>query len=88
MREVILTPAQVRGARALLGLHQEQLATSASVVRKTVADFERSKAETHPRTSAAISKALEDAGIVFIPPGDGVGPGERLRREDDTDSMP
>lgn len=88
MREGILTPAQCRGARALLDLHQEQLAASACVARKTVADFERSKAETHPRTLAAIRKGLEDTGIVFIPPGDGMDPGMRLRRDDDTGSRP
>ncbi len=60
----------------MLRMSQAQLATAADVSAKTIADYEReSGRELHTRTLAAIRKALEDAGAVFIPYGDYTGSG-------------
>lgn len=55
----------VRAARALLGISQQQLAASASVAVSTVADFERGVRTPVQNNLAAIRTALENAGIVF-----------------------
>jgi predicted transcriptional regulator len=79
----MLTAAQIRAARALLGWSQPTLAAAAGVSLPTIVRMEGQQGPG--RSSAAnvhaVQKALEDAGIVFIPPGDeGAGPGVRLKR--------
>jgi transcriptional regulator with XRE-family HTH domain len=63
----MITPAQCKMARAGLGWDITQLAQSANVGRATVARFETGKGESIPATLAAIQRALEDAGIEFLP---------------------
>ncbi len=75
-----ITPEQCRAARALLGWSQSDLEKSSGVARKTLADFEGGK-KTRPygRTLEAISKTLEEAGVVFVDPN-WLGDGVRLRK--------
>jgi transcriptional regulator with XRE-family HTH domain len=54
-------------ARAGIGWDITQLAHSAKVGRATVARFETGKGESIPATLAAIQRALEAAGIEFLP---------------------
>jgi len=70
----VVSPAQCRGARALLRWTQDRLAERAAVARKTVADFELGNRALHRRTRLDITIALEGAGIEFIwaAEGDGV----------------
>ncbi|WP_091918583.1 helix-turn-helix domain-containing protein [Mesorhizobium sp. YR577] len=70
---------QCRGARAMLGLSQEQLAEAASVSRQTIADFERGARIPISNNLTAIRHALEAAGIEFIPENGG-GAGVRFAR--------
>lgn len=78
-----ISAAQCRGARAMLGMSQSELADAAKVSRPTVVDFERGARVPHPNNMAAIRQALEAAGMEFIPENGG-GPGVRLvRRSDD-----
>lgn len=76
--EAVLSPAQCRGARGLLGWTQAELAIAAAVAVKTIADFEGMKRSPYARTLRDVRGALEKAGIVFIAPNGG-GPGVRLR---------
>lgn len=73
------TPAQLRAARALLGLAQPDLADRAGV---SVSTLKRAEGSIQPPASAsavaAIRQALEGTGVVFL---DGEGPGVRLRAE-------
>ena len=71
------TPEQCRAARALLGWSQEQLKETANVAKKTIADFERGARMPYERTLRDLQKALEDAGIEFIPENGG-GAGVRF----------
>jgi transcriptional regulator with XRE-family HTH domain len=73
-----ITAQQSRGARAMLGWTREQLAERSKVSAATLADFEAEKRTPYDRTLADIRHALEAAGIAFIP-GNGGGPGVRLR---------
>ncbi|HSI40950.1 MAG TPA: helix-turn-helix transcriptional regulator [Xanthobacteraceae bacterium] len=75
---MILLPEQCRAARGLLDWTQDQLAASAGVSRSTVRDFESKRHLLHRATEAQLVRALEEAGIVLLPP-DREGCGVRLR---------
>jgi DNA-binding XRE family transcriptional regulator len=62
-----LTAAQSRGARAMLGWSQATLAKAASVAQQTVVDFERGARTPYRNNLAAIQRALEAAGVEFLP---------------------
>lgn len=70
----LLSPAQSRGARGMLGWSQEQLAEAAKVSRATIADFERGERTPTATNLIAIREAFEKAGLEFIPEnGGGIG---------------
>ena len=71
-----ISPEQCRGARAMLNLKREDLASASQVGHSTLFDFESGRRQPHPRTLAAIRAALEAAGVEFT---NGDGPGVRLR---------
>lgn len=79
MQHAIL-PAQVRAARALLGLKREELAEASGVPVRTVARLELGEGAPQRRTLEAIRTALEAAGVEFVPENGG-GAGVRLRKE-------
>jgi DNA-binding XRE family transcriptional regulator len=79
----VVTAAQIRAARALLGWNGAQLAKAAGVSLQTI---RRMESELGPgRSSAAnvdaVRRALETAGVVFLEGDDAgaVGPGVRLK---------
>jgi len=74
----MFTPPQCRGARGILDWTQERLATEAQVSLSTVKDFESGRRTPIVNNLAAMQRALEAAGIEFIPENGG-GPGARLR---------
>ena len=80
LSDIEITPAQCRAARALIEYSQERLATSATVSRHTVKDFERGVRTPYPNNLSAIRTALEAAGVEFIPENGG-GAGVRLKKE-------
>jgi hypothetical protein len=58
---------------------QPQLAAAAKLGLSTIVDFERDRRKVSPEAVASIRRALEDAGIEFIPENGG-GAGVRLRK--------
>lgn len=79
----MLTAAQIRAARALLGWNGAALAEAAGVSLQTI---RRMESEAGPgRSSAAnveaVRRALETAGVIFLEADDAseVGPGVRLK---------
>ena len=77
----MIVPAQIKAARALLGLGQEELSRLASVGTSTLKRVELSTEVTgSARTLWKIQEALEEAGVEFIPAEGGKGPGVRLRQ--------
>ena len=74
-----ITGAQVRAARALLGIRRDQLSVTSGVPMRTLSRFEEGEGAPRSATIAAIRTALETAGVEFIPQNGG-GPGVRLRQ--------
>ena len=75
----MITPAQLRAARALVGWSRETLAERAGVSAQTVTGFELLGADSRISTLNKIRRALETAGIRFIDEDEEEGPGVRLR---------
>jgi len=76
----MLTPEQSRAARGLVEWSQEELASRASLGPSTIRDFEKGRRVPTTNNLAAIKRALETAGVVFIPENGG-GPGVRLKKK-------
>ncbi|NIA67915.1 helix-turn-helix transcriptional regulator [Pelagibius litoralis] len=78
----MLTGPQVRAARGLIGMKQTELAEASGVSTPTVKAVEAQKGtvSAHTRTADAIQRALEAAGVVFLPEN-GNGPGVALRKD-------
>jgi len=83
--DVQMTAAQCKGARAMLGLTRKDLAKSAKVAERTLVNFEGEKRNLYDRTLIDIQKALENAGIVFIPEDKNGGAGIRLSQTGPTE---
>lgn len=78
----MITGAQIRAARALLGWSQMKLAKEAGIGEMTVKRFEKNSgnATGTVKTLQSIERSLVEAGIVFIPNNDDGGSGVRLAR--------
>jgi transcriptional regulator with XRE-family HTH domain len=74
-----MTPAQSRAARGLLKWNQDELAREARVSVVTVRNFENEKSSPQRATIDVMRRAIEAAGVEFIPENGG-GPGVRLRK--------
>ena len=73
------TPAQIRMARAALGISVQALAERSGVADSTIHRFETGKGGMQTGTLERIQSALEAAGIIFISADASGGPGVRLR---------
>ena len=80
----MLTPAQLRAARALVGWSREMLAEKSDVSAETVKRFEFRGSDPKLSTLNKWRRALEAEGVEFIEDGahsyDG-GPGVRIRNK-------
>jgi hypothetical protein len=80
----MIGPAQIRAARALLDVNQTTVSEWASI---SVATLKRIEGSSEIRGAAdtlwKIQKALEAAGVEFIPEEDGKGAGVRLKQSRD-----
>ena len=74
----MLTPGQSRMGRAALRWTVRDLSERAQVGVTTINRFETGLAESNPATLAAMRRALETAGVEFIPENGG-GAGVRMR---------
>lgn len=74
----MIIPVQIRGARAMLGMTQSELAEASGISATALNNIERGHADPKESTLAAIQAALEAAGVIFIDGAD-EGPGVRLR---------
>ncbi len=81
----MVTPAQCRAARGLLGWNQQELAQRARVGIVTVHQFEAGLSQPRRATLDVIRRAFETAGVEFIDENGG-GPGVRLRKRQQKES--
>lgn len=63
----------------MIGLTQADLAKAAGISATALNNIERGSADPKTSTLSAIQKALEAAGVIFVPEN-GEGPGVRLRK--------
>jgi transcriptional regulator with XRE-family HTH domain len=86
MSERLVTSAQLRAGRALLGLSQAELAGRTCL---TIPTIQRAEAEGGPNASeaamAAIRVALEEQGVIFLEADGRDGLGVRLRHSGSPD---
>ena len=75
----MLTPAQLRAARAMVGWSREDLAQKSGVSAPAARDFEVNGSDPKQGTVQKWRRALETAGVKFIDADDQDGPGVRLR---------
>lgn len=77
----MVSAIQIRAGRALLGWSQLVLADRAGVSPITIKRLERSDDTLDARYSTVmqVQGALEAAGVMFLPPGDGYAHGVQLR---------
>jgi transcriptional regulator with XRE-family HTH domain len=78
-QEKMTSSEQLRAARAILGLSQGELAGMTGKTAKTIRRAETDVGQVANDTIAVIRKALEDAGVEFIPENGG-GAGVRLKK--------
>lgn len=76
----MITPEQIRAARAMLHMKQADLAEAANLSAAALNSIERGKAIPRAATSASIQRALEKAGVEFISENGGGGLGVRFRK--------
>ena len=78
----MITPAQIRAARALLGWKQTDLAAKSHVSEISIKNIERGATDPRTSTLSALQAAFDKAGVVFLDPGDtrDGGHGVRLKK--------
>jgi len=76
----MITKDQCRAARALIQWSRATLAEAAQVSERTITDFERGARSPIKASLAAITRALEEAGVELIPENGG-GEGVRKRNK-------
>lgn len=85
---MLITPSQIRAARALLNWSQERLAKAAGLGLSTIRDYERERRSGREEEAdrpgqivgglGAIRRTLENEGICFLPSEGDYGPGVRV----------
>lgn len=68
-----MNAAQLRAARALINITQEELASRAGVAAKTIASFEAEGRAPREATLVKLQATLERDGVVFVESDVGVG---------------
>lgn len=68
-----ITAVQIRGARAMLGMLQGDLAAAAGISNKALTSIETGAAKPRASTLERLQAALEGAGANFIESEAGVG---------------
>jgi transcriptional regulator with XRE-family HTH domain len=76
----MLTPAQLRAARALLSWSRDDLATKSGTHAETIKGFESRGSDPKLSTLNKWKRALETGGVIFVDDDTTYGPGVRLRK--------
>jgi transcriptional regulator with XRE-family HTH domain len=74
----MIVPAQIRMARAALGISVRELAARAGVADSTILRFETNKGGLQAATRDRLQAELEAGGVIFLNADEYGGPGVRL----------
>ena len=77
----MISTAQIRAARAIIGWKQSKLAEACGLSLTGLNNIERGTSSPRVCNLSSIQKALEKAGVIFVP-ADEFGAGVRLRDRD------
>lgn len=66
---LMLTPEQIRAARALLNWSQAELADRSGVAAQSIKNIERGVTDPRLTTATTLKRTLESAGVQFVEPG-------------------
>jgi predicted transcriptional regulator len=66
----MLTPDQIRAARALLGWKQSDLASASGVSTVAVKNIEAGRTDARASTLSKLETAFNEAGVILLEPGD------------------
>jgi len=66
----MITRAQIRAARALIGWTQTDLAQASGVSQVAIKNLERGSTDPRLSTFSSIQAAFDQAGIIFLDAGD------------------
>ena len=78
--KLVLTPAQLKMARAALDWTREELGRKSDTSHETIKNFELKGTDPRQQTIIKWMKALRLAGIILIDEDERGGPGVRLRK--------
>lgn len=73
-----IVPSQIRAGRALVSMTQEDLAKSAEVGIASLREIEGGRRPPDTDVTTKLRRALEKAGVIFVPSDASAGPGVRL----------
>ena len=73
-----VVPAQIRAARALLNLSQEELASKAEIGLTTLREIEAQRRPIDSAMAEQVRRALHNSGVIFVEGDAAGGPGVRL----------
>jgi transcriptional regulator with XRE-family HTH domain len=76
----MLTPPQLRAARAIVGWSREELAEKSGMSAQAIREFELGSSDPKMGTVQKWKRALEAAGVTFLEETETDGPGLRLRK--------
>jgi transcriptional regulator with XRE-family HTH domain len=77
----MITGTQIRGARAMIGMSIEELASASGLPFAAIEALERGEGSGETRALLDVKAVLEASGVIFIASGnhDEGGPGVRLK---------
>lgn len=64
----MITPAQIRAARSLIGWTQVDLAKRSGVSAMSIKNIEREANNPSYKSLAAIERAFDEGGVIFLDP--------------------
>ena len=79
--DAVITIAQIRAARALIGWKQSDLARASGISEIAIKNMERGATDPRMSTLLAIERAFDEAGVMLLETADirSGGPGVRLK---------
>ena len=79
--QIVITPVQLRMARAALQLTVRELGALAGISATTVTRIENNQTKPHAASMQAFAKVFRERGLLFVAGDDLAGPGVRMAKD-------